>query len=67
MWLNDFNALRKKEFLGEDMTDNEKKDMEALKKKLEETGGVPEVSKTLIELKEKREKGKGKEEGEGKD
>jgi len=56
MWTNDFNALRKKEVLGEALTAEEKKSYEDLRKKLETSGGVPTLSKALLELKEKREK-----------
>ena len=47
MWLNDFNMLRKQHLLEENLTDDQKKEMEDLQKKLEKSGGVPEVSKTL--------------------
>jgi len=55
MWVNDFNMIRKKEFLGEELNDDEKKSKMELNKKLQESGGVPEPSKTMIALKEKRE------------
>lgn len=56
MWLNDFNMLRKQHLLEENLSDEQKKDMEALEKKLEASGGVPEVSKTLLAELEKKKK-----------
>jgi hypothetical protein len=56
MWLNDYNMIRKKVFLEEPVTDDEKKTMAELEKKLETSGGVPEVSKTILDLKAKKEK-----------
>ena len=56
MWTNEFNAIRKKEFLGEALTEDEKRARADLQKKLEGSGGVPEPSKALLALKE----GKGK-------
>ena len=58
MWANDFNALRKREFLGEQLPDNEKALMADLIKKLEATGGVPPPSKTMLAAKEKEAKKK---------
>ncbi|MFA7682249.1 MAG: type IV secretion system DNA-binding domain-containing protein, partial [Candidatus Peribacteraceae bacterium] len=57
MWVNDFNMLRKKDFMGEKLTDEEKKTMKTLEKKLEGSGGVPPPSKVLLELKAKKKKG----------
>ncbi|MCA9370706.1 MAG: type IV secretion system DNA-binding domain-containing protein [Candidatus Peregrinibacteria bacterium] len=54
MWLNDFNMLRKRNLLDQDLSDTEKVEMQKLQKKLEESGGVPEVSKTLLAEIEKR-------------
>ncbi len=56
MRVNDFNMLRKQSLLEENLTDAEKSEMEKLQKKLEESGGVPEVSKTLLAEIEKRKK-----------
>ncbi|MFH1670045.1 MAG: type IV secretion system DNA-binding domain-containing protein [Patescibacteria group bacterium] len=56
MWVNDFNMIRKKDFMGEALSDDEKKEMAELEKKLKESGGVPEPSKTLLQLKEKKDK-----------
>ena len=56
MWLNDFNMLRKRHLLDQDLSASEQKDMSALQKKLEASGGVPEVSKTLQAELEKRKK-----------
>lgn len=59
MWLNDFNALRKKQFLGvEIFTTIDQDRMADLQKKLEATGGVPPPSKTMLAAKEKKEKPK---------
>jgi hypothetical protein len=58
MWMNDFNALRKKEFLGEKLSEIEKVNFADLQKKLEATGGVPPPSKTMMAAKEKKEKPK---------
>ncbi len=55
MWLNDYNMIRKKVFLDEPVTEDEKKTMAELEKKLEASGGVPPVSKTILDLKAKRE------------
>ena len=54
MWTNDFNVLRKKEILGEALTEAEQKSYEDLKKHLEKSGGVPPLSKAMQELKERR-------------
>jgi len=56
MWLNDFNMIRKKEFMGEALSDEEVKSKAELEKKLTDSGGVPEPSKTMLALKEKRER-----------
>ncbi len=55
LWTNEFNALRKKEVLGETMTASEQTSYTTLKTKLEASGGVPELSKGLQELKAKKE------------
>ena len=57
MWTNDFNAFRKREIMGEEFTDDDKKTMKDLEKKLEGSGGVPPLSKALQELQEKKNKG----------
>ena len=59
MWINDFNMIRKKEFMGEKLTEEEVKSRADLEKKLQDSGGVPEPSKTMIAMKEKREKKEG--------
>ncbi|PIP65332.1 hypothetical protein COU77_02910 [Candidatus Peregrinibacteria bacterium CG10_big_fil_rev_8_21_14_0_10_49_16] len=59
MWKNEFNALRKKEFLGEALTDDERQQMKDLEEKLKKTCGVPPPSKSMLQAKEDREKGKG--------
>lgn len=58
MWMNDYNAIRKKEFLGEPLSELEKTNYADLEKKLEATGGVPPPSKTMLAAKEKKEKPK---------
>ncbi|MDD3896643.1 MAG: type IV secretion system DNA-binding domain-containing protein [Candidatus Peribacteraceae bacterium] len=47
MWLNDFNALRKRALIGEQLSAEEEKQYKHLEKQLRDSGGVPEVSKTL--------------------
>ncbi|TSC79147.1 MAG: hypothetical protein G01um101425_784 [Candidatus Peregrinibacteria bacterium Gr01-1014_25] len=58
MWLNAFNALRKKEFNGEKLTVLEQTQMQDLVRKLEATGGVPPPSKTMLAGKEKKDEKK---------
>ena len=50
MWTNEFNAIRKKEFLGEKLSDDEAKRKTELEKKLEQSGGVPGPSKAMLNL-----------------
>lgn len=52
MWMNAFNALRKKEFLGEKLTQLEEQQKKDLTKKLEASGGIPPPSKTMLQAKE---------------
>ncbi len=54
MWLNDFNMLRKQHLLEGDLSDVQQTEMAALEAKLVASGGVPEVSKTLLQEMEKR-------------
>ncbi len=54
LWLNLYNAIRKKQFLGETLTDAEVKEMADLTPKLEATGGIPAVSKTLLDEAKKK-------------
>jgi hypothetical protein len=49
MWSNSYNQLRKKKLLGEAMTPDEEAMMLDLEKKLVATGGVPPVSKAVME------------------
>jgi hypothetical protein len=56
MWLNDYNMYRKKQFLGEALSEFELATMKELEPKLEATGGIPPPSKTLMSAKEKAEK-----------
>ena len=52
MWLNVFNAFRKKEVLGEKLTVEEQRQMKELQGKLEQSGGIPPPSKTMQQAKE---------------
>lgn len=54
LWLNTYNAIRKKQFLGEQLTDAEQQEMAALAPKLEATGGIPPPSKTLLDEAKKK-------------
>jgi hypothetical protein len=54
LWLNLYNSMRKKQFLGETLTDDETKQMAELAPKLEATGGIPAVSKTLLDEAKKK-------------
>ncbi len=56
MWTNDFNGLRKRKLLGEAVTADEEKQMADLQKKLEKSGGVPEISKALQQEIDKQKK-----------
>ncbi len=57
MWMNDFNALRKRKLLGEELSKDEETQVKDLEKKLKDSGGVPEISKGLQEQIDKK-KGK---------
>jgi hypothetical protein len=46
---NEFNALRKKKFLGETLTAEDEAKMKDLEQKLIATGGVPPPSKSMLE------------------
>ncbi len=48
MWINDFNAMRKKKSKGEELTPEEVTKMDELMKKLVDSGGVPPPSKTML-------------------
>ncbi len=52
LWTNEFNALRKKQFVGETLTVEEQNSFKDLEKKLTDSGGVPPPSKTLLAAKE---------------
>jgi hypothetical protein len=54
LWLNLYNSIRKKQFLGETLTPEETKQMAELAPKLEATGGIPPVSKTLLDEAKKK-------------
>lgn len=51
MWLNAFNALRKKEFTGVTLTSEEARQKGDLMQKLEASGGIPPPSKTMLQAK----------------
>jgi hypothetical protein len=52
LWTNEFNAFRKKVFVGETLMPEEQERMKDLEAKLEKSGGVPPPSKTLLAAKE---------------
>jgi hypothetical protein len=54
LWLNLYNSMRKKQFLGETLTPEETQQMAELAPKLEATGGIPPVSKTLLDEAKKK-------------
>ena len=54
MWLNDYNALRKKQLFEEALTTDEQKKMVELAKHLEASGGIPPPSKAMLELEKKK-------------
>jgi len=56
MWTNEYNALRKRIMLGETLPENEVGLMHDLEQKLEAGGGVPAVSKSMIDAVEKAKK-----------
>ena len=56
MWVNDFNALRKRVLFEEQLSAEEEKLYNDLEKRLQETGGIPEISKTLQDQIAKRKK-----------
>lgn len=66
MWVNDYNALRKKQFKGEALSVVEQVKMTDLGKKLESSGGIPPPSKTMQAMLEKKEGAAGAKAGEGK-
>lgn len=51
MWTNEFNALRKRQFLGETLMPEEQTKMGDLEKRLAESGGIPPPSKTMLQQK----------------
>lgn len=54
LWTNEYNQLRKKSVLGEDMSKEEQKLMKEYEEKLVASGGIPPMSKGLQELIEKK-------------
>ncbi len=48
MWTNDYNAIRKREMKGEALSKDDQAKMAELGKKLEASGGIPPVSKTML-------------------
>ncbi|OGJ70276.1 hypothetical protein A3H90_03435 [Candidatus Peribacteria bacterium RIFCSPLOWO2_02_FULL_55_36] len=55
MWVNAFNALRKKEFTGAILTPEEVRQKADLVQKLETSGGIPPPSKTMLQAREGKE------------
>jgi hypothetical protein len=53
MWINDFNALRKKS-ITEALSPEEQAKMKEMEQKLEQTGGVPPPSKAMLEAMKKK-------------
>jgi hypothetical protein len=53
MWINDFNAIRKKKMKGEELSQLEIAKMDDLLRRLEASGGVPLPSKTMLQEQEK--------------
>lgn len=53
MWMNEYNALRKRVMLGETLAAAEQATMGELEKKLEVSGGIPPPSKSMIDAVEK--------------
>lgn len=56
MWTNEYNALRKRMMLGEALAEGEVAIMQELERKLEAGGGVPPVSKSMLDAVEKAKK-----------
>lgn len=54
MWTNEYNAVRKKQFLDEPVTDAELAVMAELGAKLEASGGIPPPSKGMLDAKAKK-------------
>lgn len=48
MWTNSFNALRKKQHMGEALSADEQASLADLQQKLEQSGGVPPPSKAML-------------------
>lgn len=53
MWLNAYNALRKREMLGESLSAEDAASMQDLVAKLEQSGGIPPPSKSMQDAVEK--------------
>lgn len=60
MWLNAYNALRKREMLGESLSAEDAASMQDLAGKLEQSGGIPPPSKSMLDAVEKAQKKAGK-------
>lgn len=61
MWTNEYNALKKKQMLGETLAATEENMMKELIPKLEASGGLPPPSKGMLDAVEKAKKMKEKE------
>ncbi len=55
MWVNTYNAIKKKQMLQEPVTDAELKELADLTPKLEATGGLPPPSKSMLDAVAKKE------------
>ncbi len=64
MWSNEYNALRKRIMLGETLAEFETGQMKELEQKLEAGGGLPPVSKSMLDAVEKAKKSAAKASGE---
>lgn len=56
MWTNEYNALRKKKILGEAFTKDDEKKWKDIEVQLEKSGGIPPLSKGLMELQQQQKK-----------
>lgn len=54
LWTNEYNALRKKEFVSETLSAEEQAKKSDLEQNLEASGGIPPQSKTMLDAKKKQ-------------
>lgn len=57
LWTNEFNSFRKREMLGEELTNEERDKYNDLAHKLTNSGGIPEPSKSMLDAVEKAQRG----------